>query len=355
MTRSTRLLASASVLAAAAFGAAPALAAGTQAGSTITNTVTLNYQVGGVNQNSVSASDSFTVDRKVNLTVAEDGNTTTSVSPGQATAVTAFTVTNTSNAPLDFALAAAQLAGGSAAHGGTDNFDVSNVRIYRDANDNGSYDGGDELITYLDQVAADDSERVFVLADVPLGRATSDVAAVRLTATAAEATAAGSVGATITQTSGANTSGVDTVFADTDADSNIARDGAGFAIDDYTVLAATLTVTKTSRIISDPLNNGTNPKAIPGAVVEYCMLISNAAGSATATAVSVSDVLPSATAYLNDAANADYLGIRVDGVDCNAAGNAGGSYTDATRTVAATLADIAGGTARAVRFRVTVN
>ena len=35
-------------------------------------------------------------------------------------------------------------------------------------------------ITYLDQVAADTSLTVFVVADIPLGRATNDVAGVRL-------------------------------------------------------------------------------------------------------------------------------------------------------------------------------
>ena len=65
------------MLAVAAGTATPAFAAGTTAGSTITNNVTVNFQVGGVNQNSVSASNSFTVDRKVNFTVAEDGNATT--------------------------------------------------------------------------------------------------------------------------------------------------------------------------------------------------------------------------------------------------------------------------------------
>src|ERR1043165_8348762 len=217
----TRLGAAVSVLAVAAGMATPASAAGTAAGSTITNNVTVSFQVGGVAQNNVTASNSFTVDRKVNFTVAEDGSATTQVSPGQLAAVTAFMVTNTSNAPLDFALAATNRSGGTAQHGGTDNFDVPNLRLYQDTNNNGSYDSGtDTLITYLDQVAADASIRVFVLADVPLGRSTGDVAGVRLTGTASEATAAGSLGATVTQTSGANTAGVDTVFADTNAGGN---------------------------------------------------------------------------------------------------------------------------------------
>lgn len=350
MTRSMRLLTTASVLAVAALGATPALAAGTVAGSTITNTVTLNYQVGGVAQSAVTASDSFTVDRKVNLTVAEDGSATTSVSPGQVSAVTTFIVTNTSNAPLDLALAASQLAGGSAAHGGTDTFDVSNVRIYRDDGD-GSYDSGDTLVTYLDQMAADAITRVFVVVDVPLGLSTADVAGVRLTAAAAEATAAGSQGAAVAETSGANTAGVDTVFADTSANGNTARDGADFAGDDYTVLAAALSAAKTSRVISDPFNGVTDPKMIPGAVVEYCIAVSNAAGSATATNVNISDTLPATTSFL--AGFGILVNGTVTGATCNADGTAGGSQ--AGGVVSAPLSDIAGGVTRTVLFRVTVN
>lgn len=351
MTRTMRLLASASVLAVSAIAASPAFAAGTTAGTTITNQVTLDYKVGGIDQNQVTASDSFTVDRKVNLLVTENGSTT-SVSPGQTAAVTAFLVANSSNAPLDLALAVTQLSGGSAAHGGTDNYDVSNIKMYVDTNLNTSYDPGTDVeITYLDQLAADDSKTVFVVADVPLGRSTNDVAGIRLTATASEASAAGSLGSTITQTSGANTAGVDTVFADTAADGNVLRDGIHFDEDDYTVLAAALTATKTSRVISDPFNGSTNPKMIPGAVVEYCIAVANAAGSATATGISVSDELPLQTTY--DSAFGIKLNGTVTGGSCNADGVSGGSY--ASGTVSGTLSDIAGGVSRTLVFRVSVN
>jgi uncharacterized repeat protein (TIGR01451 family) len=348
----TRFGVTAGVLAVAAGTATPAFAAGTTAGSTITNNVTVSFQVGGVNQNSVSASNSFTVDRKVNFTVAEDGTATTQVSPGQLAAVTSFVVTNTSNAPLDFALAATNRSGGTAQHGGTDNFDVSNFRLYQDTNNNGAYDSGtDTLITYLDQVAADASIRVFVLADVPLGRSTGDVAGVRLTGTASEATAAGSLGATVTQTSGANTAGVDTVFADTNSGSNTARDGIHFDEDDYTIFAANLVATKTSRVISDPLNGTTNPKLIPGAVVEYCITVANGAGSAAATNVAISDTLPAQTTY--DAS----FGVKVNGTvtsgTCNADGAVAGSH--ASGVVSGTIPSVVAGDTRTVLFRVTIN
>ncbi|HZG08547.1 MAG TPA: hypothetical protein VEZ70_06170 [Allosphingosinicella sp.] len=353
MTRTLRLLATASTLAAAAFAATPAFAEGTAAGTTITNNVSLNYRVGGVDQTSVTASNSFIVDRKVNLTVAEVGNTTTSVSPGQQSAVTSFDVTNASNAPLDFALAATQLSGGTAKRGGTDNFNVTDIKLYTDTNNNGSYDAGTDLeITYLDQVEADTTRRVFVVANVPLSRATGDVAGVRLTAQAAEPTAAGSLGGLVTQTTGANTAGVDTVFADgSTTGGNTAYDGIHFDEDDYTILAASLTATKTSRVISDPVNGTTNPKMIPGAVVEYCIAVANAANSATASNINVTDTLPGETAY--QAAFGVKTNGTVTGATCNADGAGSGSH--ASGVVSGTLADIAAGEARTLVFRVSIN
>ncbi|HEV7660672.1 MAG TPA: hypothetical protein VGO55_12610 [Allosphingosinicella sp.] len=348
----TRFGAAASIFAVAAGTASPAFAAGTPAGSTITNNVSVAYQVGGVSQTGLSASNSFTVDRKVNFTVAEDGSSTTQVSPGQLAAVTSFIVTNTSNAPLDFSLAASNRVGGTAEHGGTDIFDVSNLRLYADTNNNGAYDSGtDVLITYLDQIAADASSRVFVVADVPLGRSTNDVAGVRLTGTAHEATAASSLGAVVTQTAGANTAGVDTVFADTSAGGNTARDGIHFDEDDYTIFAAALTATKTSRVISDPLNGATNPKLIPGAVVEYCITVANGSGGAAAANVAISDTLPVTTTY--DAS----FGVKVNGTvtsgTCNADGVIVGAH--ASGVVSGSIPSIAAGDTRTVLFRVTIN
>jgi uncharacterized repeat protein (TIGR01451 family) len=348
-----RKLAAGASLAALAFtSVTPAYAAGTTAGSSIVNNATVDYKVGGISQNQLSASNSFVVDRKVNLVVAEVGNSTTTVSPGQTSAVTTFTVTNSSNATLDFGLAATNRSGGAAAHGGTDNFDVSNIKMYVDTNSNGTYDAGtDQQVTYLDQVAADAVVTVFVVADVPLGRATGDVAGVRLTATAADGSTAGSQGATLTQTAGANTAAMDTVFADTNANGNTASDGISFAEDDYTVSAANVSVVKTSRVISDPINGATNPKMIPNAVVEYCIAVANGSGSATATNVAITDPVPAQTTYDST------FGIKLNGTvtagNCNADGAAGGTF--ASNTVSGTIASLIAGDTRTLVFRVTIN
>lgn len=352
MASNRNLLAAVSAAALAALAASPAYASGTAAGTTITNTVTVNYQVGSVAQTASSASNTFTVDRKVNLTIAEVGTTTTTVSPGQTAAVTTFTVTNTSNATLDFALSAAQQTGGTGAHSNTDTFDVTNVKIYVDTNGNGTYDvGTDTLVTYLDELAADASKTVFVVADVPLSLTTGNVAAVTLTATGREGGTAGSQGIALVETSGANTAGMDTVFADTAGATDAARDAAFSAKDDYTILAAALTVTKLSTVIADPINGSTNPKAIPGATIEYCITVNNAAGSATATSIAISDPLPSTVTY-NSTYGIFLNGTVTSGV-CNADGSAGGSF--ASGTVSGTLTSVAATETKTLRFRATIN
>lgn len=350
MTNKAKLLMSA-MAGIAAFGAVPAFAAGTTAGSSILNTATVNYTVGGVAQTAVNASNTFTVDRRISLTVTEPGNATFPVSPGQANAYTTFLVTNTSNAPLDLGLSFVQPAGGVQAHGGTDTFDVTGAGMFVDTNLDGDYDFGvDQAVTFLDEVAADASRTVFVVGGVPLAQINGDVSGVILTAQAREAGVAATQGAIVTQTAGANTAGMDTVWADTAGFSDAARDGLFSARDDYTVTAALLTVTKTSTIISDPINLLVNPKMIPGATVEYCIQVANGAGGATATAPAISDPVPAQTTFV---AGSIFLNATVTGGVCNADGTAGGSYVPTT--VSGTLLDVGPGTTRALRFRVTIN
>jgi uncharacterized repeat protein (TIGR01451 family) len=334
--------------------ATPAFAAGTTAGTTITNTATVDFQVGGVSQTQQSASNNFTVDRKINLLVEEVGTVTTNVVPGQTNAVTTFQLTNSSNEVLDFALVASQIVGGTASHGGTDTFNANNVRIYRDNTSTGtigSWDVGDALVTaYVDEIVTDTAIRLFVVSDIPAGLTNNAVAGVTLRATAREGGLAGTQGAAITETTGANTAGKDTVFADiAGVTGDAARDASHSDNDDYTVVTATLGVTKTSRVISDPFNNTTNPKLIPGAVVEYCIAVANT-GSADATSVLINDPVPG---QLTFSAGTILLNGTVTSGTCNADGAAGGSY--AAPNVSGTIATVAAGATRTLVFRATVN
>ena len=69
-------------------------------------------------------------------------------------------------------------------------------------------------------------------------------------------------------------------------------------VEDYplTVLQPRLDVTKTSFIVSDGVS-ASNPKSLPGAIVRYCILVTNS-GSAAATNISANDVLPSNVTYI---------------------------------------------------------
>lgn len=348
--KKTILLAAASSMA-FALGGSPAFAAGTTQGTDITNTVTVDYSVGGVNQTDVTASDTFKVDRKVNLTVSEVGGAATSVAPGQTGAVTTFLVSNTSNDVLDLGLVATQQVGGAGRHGGTDNFNVTTPTIYRESNGTAGFQTTDTVVTYLDQVAADANVTVYVVANIPVAQLTNDRATVILTATAQSGAAAGSQGADLVQSATNTNNVVDTVFADDNANANTARDGKSFDRDDYLVLAAALTVTKTSLVLSDPFNGSTNPKAIPGATVQYCIIVSNAAGGGLATGVSLTDIIPSQLTFV--AGSSRINGTHTGGVCDATTGTAGGTISG--QTVSATLADIAAGTARTLLFTVTIN
>ena len=119
-----------------------------------------------------------------------------------------------------------------------------------------------------------------------------------------------------------------------------------------------LSVTKISSVLSDPVNGTTNPKAIPGAVVEYCILVSNT-GAATLTSVSATDNLPAAFTYT--------AGTMTSGGNCASAttaeddNNTGADESDpygasiSGTVLTATASSIPASTAFALKFRGTVN
>ena len=268
----------------------PARADGTASGTTINNTATVDYQVGGVDQTQVSSNTAtFLVDNKVDLTVTTIDAAIVSVVPGAVNQVLTFTVTNNGNTTQDYSLAATASAIG--AFGETESCDADNVRVFVDTNGNSAYDHG---------TVADAAEYVFVVADIPLTTVDGDVASYDLTATTAQGGGAGSQGADIT----ADDSGVaddpavvQIVFADGAGTTDAANDGQHSSKDGYQVVTATITATKSSAVDSDPINGGTNPKAIPGATVEYSIDVSNT-GSSTASGVTVVDAIPVNTSFV---------------------------------------------------------
>jgi uncharacterized repeat protein (TIGR01451 family) len=347
MTSKLKNLGSVSIISVAIAGAAPAIAGGTLAGSTVTNTATVNYNVGTVAR-SANDSDSFVVDRRIDLVVDEVDGAATTVSPGQTGAVTTFTLQNTSNAVMDFSLTTVQPAGGAATFTGTDNFNATNVLLFRDTNGNGTYESGTDTAVpqssgtyFIDELGIDATVRIFVVADIPSGQVADDVAVVRLAATTREGGVTGTMGA-VTTASTSNSAGMDTVFADDDDVVGALRDGIDSDSDDYRVAAANLLVGKSSTIVSDPIP-GTPDYHIPGAVIRYCIVVRNT-GTANATAVNLTDSLPTtmnivaASLRVNATVNDNGTPGNVLDDTCGTDGVVGGTATDNTAPTADTVA-----------------
>ncbi|MEM7779866.1 MAG: hypothetical protein AAF697_05685 [Pseudomonadota bacterium] len=361
MKKSSQLLGAVSAVALVAMSSTPALAVGTTAGTDITNNVTVDFEVGGVAQTSITDSDTFTVDRRIDVNVNFTGTSPESVTPGEDQAVLAFDVTNLSNAVIDLDLTTVLTAGTVA--------NIDNIEIYLDADGDGVLDAGELAagpITFLDEVAADDGAgtetvAVLVVADISVDAVNDDTFDIVLVADAHESGGVGALGAEITATAGANTAGVDTVLADGNGGTGEDADNDGDFSDQgqFEVAGAELSVVKSSRIVSDPVNGVTDPKAIPGAVIEYCIVVSNAAGAADATSVVVNDDLPADVTF-----TPSDFGIFVDG-DGACTGGTDEEGGDASFTagggaggldlITGTLSDIPASTTRSLYFRVTIN
>ena len=356
----------------------PALAAGTAANTTISNTATVNYSVAGTAQPQIGSSPTgntsgagtpttFLVDNKVNLSLIETDGKAASTAAGQLASalvagspVAVYKLTNIGNSPQGYIFGVTQP--------GPDGFFVP-ATTFTLANTKAIVSSAacstattvtptfnNEVATSVLTLAADSCLYVMVVGDTPAAAATGAGAVVRLTATTTvNNTATPLVATLVTQADTANA--VDILFADGTVNghvANVARDAIAFDDDEYVVTASALTVTKTSAVISDPTSGITNPKAIPGALMEYTVTVTNAAGSATATNVVIADNIPANTTYaagtitLNGVAVADG---PVGGVGFTPA-PAPGSVSVTVASLAPTITTAATAT---LKFRVTIN
>jgi len=134
----------------------------------------------------------------------------------------------------------------------------------------------------------------------------------------------------------------------------------GAAIHDLTFCRPTtnLTIAKTSSVVGDPLNGTTNPKAIPGATMRYCILVTNN-GSGTATGINIADALPASTTFVPGSLRSGASCASATTVEDDNASGAdesdpfGASITGTT--VAATTPTLLPANAMAVAFDVTIN
>lgn len=352
MTSKLKILVTSTVATVALMGSNPAFAAGTDAGTSITNTVTVNYNVGGTAQTTENDSDTFVVDRKVNLLVAASDALNTTVAPDEDDAAVTFDVTNLTNDTIDILLTSEQPV--------SDDFDVGTVTYYLDDGD-GIFNVADSVIVSINDIAEDDTVTIHAVADVPNGLITGNLSDLILVGQAADST----TGVAFADNSGDadDAAVVQNVFADADGTgTEVANDGYHSATDTYIVAAADITVAKTSVVLWDPINGTTNPKSIPGAIIEYCIAVDNASGGADATGVAISDAIPANLSYystlsVGPATVPSVIGVvtegTVTGAVCNADGGSTGSESGGT--VSGNLGTITAGSAETLVFRVTVD
>ena len=291
-------------------------AGGISANTDITNQATLNYSIAGTGQPAVvSNTTTFKVDNKVNLQVAEVGSSPTNVAPNATGQVTTFTVTNTGNSPMDFALTAnGAIANGLTVTLGslltdssvTPGFDATGCQVFVESGATAGFQGAQDVnqaLVNLSPVAPGNSKTVYVVCTIPSTAATNgNNALVSLTATASNVNTcvlpAGTGCVTTVATVGAdNPAAVDIVFADAAGSDDAANDGKHSARDAYQVAAAVISVSKTVTPICDPFNGSTSPKNIPGAFVQYEVTITNGVGAAPATLTNIADALNANTAF----------------------------------------------------------
>lgn len=347
----------------------------TASGTTISNQATVDYKVGTVSQpQKTSNTLEFVVDAKLSLSVTKADTSITTVSPGQSQVVLTYTVTNLGNDAQGAVLQASNVQAGVVDPFGsvdTDNFDVTNPTVHVDkpGTGAGSYSSTNDTATDINTIAANGgTATVFVVFDVPTSAADAAIAAVDLQARVGKtATNYGDTVSVQPQTSTTaawNPNSVQYVYVDTAAATAVtgvtdgANDGYASALNAVNVASATIAITKTVEVVSDPSGN-TPARAIPGAVMKYTITVSNSGGTA-ASDVSVSDDLHTEIdaghfAYVTGSLTAAANGTAIS--PCTEASDTDGCKYDATSgsekvTVGSMTVD-AGKTA-VVTFEVTL-
>jgi uncharacterized repeat protein (TIGR01451 family) len=319
-------------------------AAGTPSGTTISNSATLTYAIGAGPVTSATGNTvSFVVDKKVNLLVTEVSGSATSVSIGQTGAVTTFSVTNLGNDPQGFTLTAA-LAAGNPATGGTppfttNDFSATGLQVFVDSNANGIYEAGVDTATSIPTLAADASQTVFIVGDIPATALSGQQSVVGLTATAVVPTTM----AALVATAGPDTAGVDVVFADGAGVADGARDAKHSSYDAYLVSGVNVALTKTVSSVVDP--NGT-AVLMPNAVMTYQIDVV-LTGSGTADNLVITDPLPANTSYVPNSITVNSAA-KTDAVDADNA-------EFSANTVTVTLGNVAAPANIVITLKATIN
>jgi uncharacterized repeat protein (TIGR01451 family) len=285
VNRKTSLILRLGITATALLIGQQAMAEGTRAGTLVSNTATVDYDVATVAQTQLPSNTvQFAVDRRVDFTLAPVGGALVPVTPGGNDYFFDLLLTNTSNSVLDFNVAIAQMAGGLVRPAQTDDADMATFDYAVSADFVSGLDPDPVRLgpQYVDELEADDAIRIRVFGDAGFAMTNGQIAGVELTVNGADGGAATVEGAALLDGVANTDLGVENVFADAGLDnSEVDRDG-------FIVVSAALAALKAYTVIDDGGFGTTLP--IPGATIEYSVAVTNT-GATGADAVQIGDVL----------------------------------------------------------------
>lgn len=313
-----------------------AMAAGTSAGTTITNTATVTFTLSSdPTPRSATTANTFDVLEIIDIVVTWQDAVDVPVSSPHADAVSTYQITNTGNGPESFVLLTDDTLGG-------DDFDPAVQTVWVESNgspglqNSGAtpdtqYMGGGVLLN------ADGALTAYVLSNIPAGLVDTNIGRVGVTA---ESTTPGAAGAPPgTEIAGAGVGG-NAIVGATNADGN--AQGA------YAVSAPRVDLAKSVVLIIDPYG-GNQPYT--SAQLTYRILV-DVTGSGMAQGLVITDVIPANTTYVPGS-------ITLDAVSQTDADDAPADGTDFNVTTANTVTVNMGNTmapaSRTIEFSVTIN
>jgi uncharacterized repeat protein (TIGR01451 family) len=275
--------------------AGQAHAAGTPAGTSVSNQAQVSYILGGVPGTGLSNATTFLVAEVIDLNVTLQSSTV-AVTSGDTNRTLLFTLTNTGNGSETFPLALDNLVAG-------DDFDplAASTAIYFDTDADGALSAGDTAYVAGSNdptLAADGAVAVLLVNNIPAALGDGAIGLSRLLARAATGT-----GTPGTVFAGQGAGGTDAVAG--------ANGGQANAAGTYQVSESEVVLNKSATVSG--IAGGT--AAVPGARITYQIVV-NVSGSAPAANFVLTDAIPAGTTFaggslllngvaLTDAADAD--------------------------------------------------
>ncbi|MEH6450593.1 MAG: hypothetical protein V7765_18120 [Oleispira sp.] len=288
----SKLLASSAILGSALFSG-NVFAVGTEAGTAISNTATVNFKRSdGTQATPVTADASFNVDEIININSTAPSSDITTNAGDTAAVINSYTVTNLGNANESVTL--------TAAHAASSDFTPTGKNIYfqrsNAADNTDKLDPSDTLYAAGDiiSLAKDEILTVYVTYDIPETALNTQTATINFTASSTTPGASSASLGTVLAgqgTVGSNNEAIDAVVIQGEDDAI-----ATYIIDlDSNSLQVTINKVIVGNAASGTVTNSANVSSattafVPGAEVTYLIVVTVENG--TATDLTISDVIP---------------------------------------------------------------